>query len=140
MSNDGWIEWSGGVCPVPPDTLVEVKFRDGKGASQCEAAGIVWGHGGLGGDIVAYRVIPTSPMPRKGESTSATSDQIGGDHYAKHGGMQPIHILRQYLTPDEFRGYTKGVAIAYLLRERDKNGDEDIAKARHHIQLWEELK
>lgn len=72
--------------------------------------------------------------------TKATSTQVGGDHYAKHGDMQPIHILREYLTPEEFRGWTKGSAIVYLLREADKGGDQDIAKARHHLELWESLK
>jgi hypothetical protein len=30
--------------------------------------------------------------------------------------------------------------IAYLARERDKGGDDDIAKAQHTLQLWHELK
>ena len=24
-----WIKWHGGECPVPPDTMVEMKFRRG---------------------------------------------------------------------------------------------------------------
>ena len=26
---DGWIPWEGGECPVPPETLVDVEFRNG---------------------------------------------------------------------------------------------------------------
>lgn len=143
MNDNGWIKWQGGECPVAPDTEVDVKFKDDRLGTICGklAGGFRWSNEGLIADIVAYRVIEDAPaLPEPSPDASATSDQIGGDHYAKHGDMQPIHILRRYLTPEEFRGYTKGAAIAYLLREHDKGGDQDIAKARHHIQLWEELK
>ena len=37
-----WIKWNGGECPVPPDTLVKVKFRGD-------------------GDIVEYRTVTEQP-------------------------------------------------------------------------------
>lgn len=70
---------------------------------------------------------------------SADKKQIGGDHYMQYGKMQPVHVLKRYLTEEEFRGWTKGNAIVYLLRERDKGGDQDILKAGHHIELWNDL-
>jgi hypothetical protein len=42
--------------------------------------------------------------------------------------------MEAWLTPEEYRGYHKAVAIAYLARERQKGGDEDIKKAIHHLQ------
>lgn len=60
--------------------------------------------------------------------------QIGGDHYKKLGAYQPWQVLQAWLTPEEFRGYMKGTAIAYLARERDKGGDMDIEKGKHTLE------
>lgn len=65
----------------------------------------------------------------------ASSHQEGGDHYAKmQEDMQPWNVLSHWLTPEEYRGYQKGVAIAYLAREASKGGNMDIRKAIHHLQ------
>jgi len=54
----GWIEWKGGSCPIPPDTWVEVKRRDGfvydvkfgtRGITSCAQHGTP-------SDIIAYRI------------------------------------------------------------------------------------
>lgn len=66
--------------------------------------------------------------------TKASDTQVGGDHYRTMGDFQPWDVLKHWLTPEEYRGYQKGVAIAYLARERQKGGDQDIAKAAHHLQ------
>jgi hypothetical protein len=68
------------------------------------------------------------------EPTSAKDIQVGGDHYKKLGMYQPWEVLEHWLTPEEFRGYMKGTAIAYLAREKDKGGDTDISKATHTLQ------
>ncbi len=59
--------------------------------------------------------------------------QVGGDHYRRMG-LQPWDALKAWLTPEEYRGYQKGVAIAYLARERLKGGDQDVEKALHHLE------
>lgn len=65
---------------------------------------------------------------------SASDTQVGGNHYKDMGDFQPWDVLKHWLTPEEYRGYQKGVAIAYLARERSKGGAQDIAKAAHHLQ------
>lgn len=65
--------------------------------------------------------------------TKASDEQISGDHYKKMGDYQPWDVMQHWLTPEEYRGYQKGTAIAYLAREKDKGGDADIAKAAHHL-------
>jgi hypothetical protein len=70
---------------------------------------------------------------------SALDKQVGGDHYQKLGDYQPWEVLRRWLTPEEFRGYMKGTAIAYLARERDKGGSQDIEKGIHTLQGLIEL-
>lgn len=70
---------------------------------------------------------------------SPLNTQHGGDHYKKLGDYQPWLVLKNWLTPKEFRGYMKGTAIAYLAREKDKGGDLDIEKAIHTLQALLEL-
>ena len=65
---------------------------------------------------------------------NANEKQIGGEHYKSMGDYQPWEVLRHWLTPEEYRGYQKGVVIAYLARERAKGGDQDLQKAAHHLQ------
>lgn len=73
------------------------------------------------------------------EVVSVLNIQEGGDHYKKLGDYQPWEVLRRWLTPEEFRGYMKGTAIAYLAREQDKGGMLDIKKATHTLQGLTEL-
>jgi hypothetical protein len=67
--------------------------------------------------------------------------QEGGNHYKEMGSHQPWEVLKTWLTDEEFRGFMKGTAIAYLARERSKGGKLDIKKASHtllgYIQLSE---
>ena len=70
------------------------------------------------------------------ESNDITKKQVGGDHYVKMGALQPWKVLPAWLSHDELRGYAKGEAIAYLAREREKGGIEDIRKAHHVLGLY----
>ncbi|ATS93284.1 hypothetical protein FDJ09_gp60 [Escherichia phage VB_EcoS-Golestan] len=60
-----WIEWSGGACPVPRGTLVDVIYRDGEtlcglpadelNDTERDASVCFWRHNGMSNDIVRYR-------------------------------------------------------------------------------------
>lgn len=69
------------------------------------------------------------------EKQSALEVQIGGDHYKKLGDYQPFEVLKHWLTPEEYRGYMKGSAIAYFAREQSKGGKQDIEKGVHTLQV-----
>lgn len=65
-ADDGWIEWKAGKCPVPFDTMVDCRFRDGKEIGPARAGGWAvgicgWKHEGKFRqfDIIAYRLAPT---------------------------------------------------------------------------------
>lgn len=61
---------------------------------------------------------------------SESSDPINHPaHYAGLNGIECIDAMRATLTPDEFRGYCKGAAFKYIWRERQKGGNESLAKA-----------
>lgn len=56
-----WIDRNGGECPVPPDTLVEVKCRSGKVLEPRLAYRYSWKHIDSNGDIVEYRTVTEQP-------------------------------------------------------------------------------
>ncbi|TXH56500.1 MAG: DUF3310 domain-containing protein [Desulfurellales bacterium] len=66
---------------------------------------------------------------RQAAQQNARSVQIGGDHYKKFA-IQPFDFITANNVP-----WAEASAIVYLLRWRDKNGLEDLRKARHFIDL-----
>lgn len=63
---DGWIDWRGGECPVPANSRVDIKFRDGD-IGLAQSANWDWSHLGYRSDIIAYRIIPEQPTNQNGE-------------------------------------------------------------------------
>lgn len=53
---DGWIEWHGWECPVPPETIVEYKMRNRR-LGKYKAKDLIWDLDGHYDDIIAYRVV-----------------------------------------------------------------------------------
>lgn len=61
-ADDGWIELEEGAIPVHPETLVEIKMRNGATDGPGKAGGFLWYIGNevkdeMGCDIIAYRVV-----------------------------------------------------------------------------------
>ncbi len=156
MSADEWGDWiehDGGECPVPGNEEVIVRLISGIENSPRSAELYRWMNKITLRDNITHYKRRKSAVAAESASTpaahpdasqaaekqSALSGQVGGDHYKKLGAYQPWEVLRRWITPEEFRGYMKGTAIAYLARERDKGGDEDIAKAAHTLQALLEM-
>lgn len=57
-------------------------------------------------------------------------------HYADRK-YEVIDVLEDALTPEEFRGFLKGNALKYLLREGRKAGTPDVGKAGWYQQRLE---
>lgn len=64
---------------------------------------------------------------------SALSTQEGGNHY-KDLAIQPVEFIHANQIP-----YMEGNVIKYVTRWRNKNGIDDLRKARHYIDLLIEL-
>ena len=64
---------------------------------------------------------------------SALKEQTGGSHYKKMK-IQPIEYIHANNIP-----FAEGSVIKYVTRWRDKNGIEDLKKARHFLDLLIEL-
>lgn len=55
--------------------------------------------------------------------------QVGGNHYSKMA-IQPVQYIVKNNIP-----YIDGNIIKYISRWRDKNGVEDLRKARHYLDM-----
>ncbi|MCA8919159.1 MAG: DUF3310 domain-containing protein [Planctomycetes bacterium] len=89
-----------------------------------------WNHVGSCADIVAWR-----PVVVDSEKVETALDtQIGGEHYKKHA-IQPV----EFITKNKL-GFLEGCVIKRICRYEDKNGLEDLKKAKHEIDLLIELK
>lgn len=65
---------------------------------------------------------------------NASTEQVGGDHYKKYP-IQPLYFCWINKIP-----HIEAGIIKYVVRHRDKNGKEDLLKAKHLIQMlieWE---
>ncbi|MDG4506397.1 DUF3310 domain-containing protein [Streptococcus suis] len=54
-------------------------------------------------------------------------------HYQGKYGLEVIEVIKNFLTEEELRGYYKGNTIKYILRERSKNGLEDLKKLDRYL-------
>lgn len=61
------------------------------------------------------------------------NDKVNHPAHYNTGKIECIDYIEDKLSPEEFRGYIKGNVIKYLTRERHKNGDEDIRKAKWYL-------
>jgi hypothetical protein len=64
---------------------------------------------------------------------SALTKQIAGNHY-KGKAIQPV----EYVHANGI-GFFEGNVIKYVTRWRDKNGLDDLEKAKHYIEMLIEL-
>lgn len=118
----------GQVFIVTESTAEVTKYRGSGTSGECPTA------------LLADQfIVEGEPLSTVAEAISALDVQEGGDHYKKLDAYRPWEVLRCWLTPEEFRGYMKGTAIAYLAREQDKGGTLDIRKAIHTLQGLVEL-
>lgn len=67
------------------------------------------------------------------QTNNPLATQVGGSHY-KDLKIQPIEFIHANNIP-----FCEANAIKYLCRWRNKNGLQDLEKARHYIDLLIEL-
>lgn len=64
---------------------------------------------------------------------TALSQQVGGSHY-KDMAIQPVEFIEK-----NNLGFCAGNVIKYICRYKNKNGIEDLKKARHYIDILIDL-
>lgn len=60
------------------------------------------------------------------------NEQVGGDHYTSKT-IQPWDAMEAWMSREAFAGYLTGNVVKYIARYKDKNGVEDLRKARHYL-------
>jgi hypothetical protein len=65
---------------------------------------------------------------------TANEEQVGGDHYRKHGDLQHWDVVAHFNLD-----YFQGQITRYVLRWRDKGGMQDLQKAQHYLRKYLEL-
>ena len=64
---------------------------------------------------------------------SALNEQVGGSHY-KNFAIQPAEFIHK-----NGIGFIPGNVIKYVCRFKEKNGIEDLKKARHYLDMLIEM-
>jgi len=85
-----------------------------------------------------FQAFSFTPKKIKKPADSYRHDAIEPDHY-KNGDHDLLWHLMDILTPEEFRGAMKMNIIKYVVRENNKNGIEDIDKAKEYLSRFEEF-
>lgn len=62
-----------------------------------------------------------------------TSDLIDNQAHYKNQGIEPIDLMRENFSKEEFAGFLQGNVLKYMLRYKDKNGVEDLKKAKTYL-------
>ena len=84
------------------------------------------------------------PLPKEDRAIkmpeSSKSDNVNHPkHYCK-GGLECIQVIKVQLTPEQNIGYLYGNVLKYMWRWPEKNGIEDLRKAKHYLEwLIEEV-
>lgn len=67
------------------------------------------------------------------QESNPLEKQVGGNHY-KGFVIQPVEFIYKNNIP-----FVEGSIIKYVCRHREKNGIEDLKKARHFLDILIEL-
>lgn len=145
VGHNGWIEWHGGECPVDSDAIVEVKFQwhNQHQYNNDRAGDFDWAHTGSNCDIIAYRLHKPDANSRANDDTveQDLNECIGQDidvvnhpsHYTK-GRIECIDAIDSATTGKSgIEAVCVANIIKYLYRYEEKNGLEDVKKAKWYI-------
>ena len=145
VGHNGWIEWHGGECPVDSDAIVEVKFQwhNQHQYNNDRAGDFDWAHTGSNCDIIAYRLHKPDANSRANDDTveQDLNECIGQDfdvvnhpsHYTK-GNIECIDAIDSATTGKSgIEAVCVANIIKYLYRYEEKNGIEDVKKAKWYL-------
>jgi hypothetical protein len=80
-------------------------------------------------DCLYKKVENPNPKPEHKKIEQPCLKQEGGSHYTK-SSIQPV----DYVYANKLN-FFEGNVVKYVTRHKDKNGDEDIRKAIHYLEM-----
>lgn len=69
----------------------------------------------------------------KCDGVEPKTDLIDKQEHYTNNGIQPIEIMKANMTKEKYRGFLEGNILKYPLRYEDKNGLEDLKKAKTYL-------
>jgi hypothetical protein len=66
---------------------------------------------------------------------TAADDLVNSPSHYASGGLECITAMEASMSPEEFQGYLRGNIFKYCWRFRNKNGVQDLQKARWYIDM-----
>lgn len=61
------------------------------------------------------------------------SDLLDNQSHYKNQGIEPIVLMKTNFSKEEYAGFLQGNVLKYMLRYKDKNGLEDLKKAKTYL-------
>ncbi len=98
---------------------------------------VVWFFNRDHSDRLSFSTAET--MGLSGIDRKGTPEVDHPSHY-NQGGIEAIDSIRASLTAEEFSGFCKGNIMKYVIREKHKNGVEDLKKAQKYLEWLVEHK
>ena len=83
--------------------------------------------------IFKYKVKLIENPPMEKEQEKRITDLIDNQPHYKNKGIEPIDLMRKNFSKEEFAGFLQGNVLKYMLRYKDKNGLEDLKKAKTYL-------
>lgn len=83
-------------------------------------------------EFLLRRVIEANLMTGD-DSDTAKPDMVNHPNHYTQGGIECIKAIEASMPPDGFQDYCKGNVMKYVWRFRQKNGLEDLKKARVYL-------
>lgn len=80
-------------------------------------------------------IVEDSPQQRYTErefelvEEASMSKLIDKQEHYKANGVEPIELMKQNFTKEEYSGFLQGNVLKYMMRFKKKNGVEDLKKA-----------
>lgn len=91
------------------------------------------------GESCAFFMPQDTFKKHEGQETTKSDTVMHPSHYCQ-GGIECIKAIEASMTSEEFQGYCKGNVMKYIWRFREKNGLEDLKKARVYLEWMIESK
>lgn len=136
-SNDGWIEWAGGECPVEKGTLVDVRLKNGRTVTAQEALKNnsfatypFWRKDDAGGDIIAYRLHQPQDANSRANDERLEADlnecigQAPGAPQWDGKGLPPVGVEFNYGS-HRSRAKCLAVGLHYVFASKGNPDDEE---------------
>lgn len=83
--------------------------------------------------ILKDEPLTENPPMEKEQEKRITSDIIDNQPHYKNQGIEPIVLMKTNFSKEEFTGFLQGNVLKYMLRYKDKNGLEDLKKAKTYL-------